>query len=215
MDTNKRYIFVSALLLVAALILVFLPRVKYSYELTPEELLLHVVENTQMVSTDYLAKQIIDGDPSIQLIDVRTPEEYAAFSLPGAINIPLADFMAKDEKGKYKWEGYLNQQARKNIFYSNGTVYANQAWLLCRRLDYENNFVLEGGLNYWMETIMRPTKPAQTDDKAVWNLYSFRKAAAAYFGGGTVTVANESSDKKPEIVIPKKKNTQTEEVGGC
>ena len=43
-----------------------------------------------------------------------------------------------------------------NVFYSNGSVYANEAWMITRQLGYENNFVLEGGLNYWFGNILSP-----------------------------------------------------------
>jgi sulfur-carrier protein adenylyltransferase/sulfurtransferase len=34
-----------------------------------------------------------------------------------------------------------------NIFYSNGTVTANEAWMVTRQLGIKKNFVFEGGLN--------------------------------------------------------------------
>ena len=43
-----------------------------------------------------------------------------------------------------------------NIFYSNGTITANEAWMVTRQLGYKNNFVLEGGLNYWFDAILNP-----------------------------------------------------------
>lgn len=35
------------------------------------------------------AKQELDADKSIILLDVRTPEEYAQGHIPGSVNIPL------------------------------------------------------------------------------------------------------------------------------
>ena len=42
-----------------------------------------------------------------------------------------------------QWKDYLNQDLRYNVFYSNSTVNANQAWMLTRQLGYQNNFVLQ------------------------------------------------------------------------
>ncbi|MCJ7821043.1 MAG: rhodanese-like domain-containing protein, partial [Bacteroidales bacterium] len=58
------------------------------FRLTADELLQEAGAGVQFVSPDVVADMLVQKDPSQQLIDVRTPEEYEAFSLPGAINIP-------------------------------------------------------------------------------------------------------------------------------
>ena len=68
------------------------------------------------MSPDEVADKIIKKDPSIQLIDVRNPNEFNKFSLPGAINIPLQDIIAE------KWTEILDQGSKMNIFYSNGSL---------------------------------------------------------------------------------------------
>ena len=211
---KKRYYFVSALLFLLAFILFLLPYKKNRYEISPEHLLLEITNNDRFFSTDDVAKFIISGDPSIQLIDVRSPEEFAKFSLPGAINIPLADLLKKDEEGDLEWEGYLNQDVKTNIFYSNGSIYANQAWMLCKRLGYPNNYVMKGGLNKWVETIMRPKMPLNSAPEDDWVKYEFRKAASIYFGGGSFAT-EESSAPKPKVTPVKKKKKKVEEEGGC
>ena len=45
----------------------------------------------ETIAPDTLAVKIAAGEP-IQLIDVRTPEEFAQGHLAGAINIPLGEF---------------------------------------------------------------------------------------------------------------------------
>ena len=34
---------------------------------------------------------LLDDDPTLELIDVREPDEFAAWSIPGAVNLPLGD----------------------------------------------------------------------------------------------------------------------------
>ncbi len=212
---KKRYYFISGLAILLGFILLFLPFKQNRNELSPENLLLKITNNDRFYTTDDVARLIISGDPSIQLIDVRSPEEYAKFRLPGAINIPLANILDKGEEGDLDWEGYLNQDIKTNIFYSNGSIYANQAWMLTERLNFPNNYLMKGGLNRWVETIMRPKKPLNSESVDNWKQYTFRKAASMYFGGGS-TVSSSSSDSNTAApVVKKKKKKKKSEEGGC
>ena len=150
------------------------------FQASADELLQEAGAGVQFISPDVIADMLVQKDPSLQLIDVRTPEEFDAFSMPGAINIPLSNLLADE------YTDILNQDARMNVFYSNGSVYANQAWMITRQLGYENNFVLEGGLNYWFGNILSAQAPAQTSPNEEFAKYDFRKSAAAALGGGGV-----------------------------
>ncbi|MCK7536091.1 MAG: rhodanese-like domain-containing protein [Marinilabiliales bacterium] len=58
------------------------------YKLTADELLAEVNTRTQYVTPETVADMIVNKDPSLRLIDVRSQDEFEKFSLPGAINIP-------------------------------------------------------------------------------------------------------------------------------
>ena len=210
---KKRYIFMAVVFIGLALLLVLLPEKHSSKELKPEQLLQEINDNTRYVSTDEVAKRLIYGDAYTVLIDVRNADEYKKFHLKGAVNIPLDSLFNKDKDGNYVNEDFLNQDIVTNIFYSNGTVYANQAWVLLRRLNYKNNYVMKGGLNKWIETVIRPPRPLQTASQTEFDLYNFRRAASMYFGGGTVS-SSPVDDNTPAPVI-KKKGVKKEEEGGC
>lgn len=153
---------------------------------------------------------IVAKDPALQLIDVRSKDEFEKFSLPGAINIPLTDLLSD------KYVDILNQDIKTNVFYANGTVAANEAWMLTRQLGYANNFVLEGGLNYWFEVIMNPGKPASTSPDEDFAKYDFRRSAGSALGGGGAVQAqagpSQAAGAKPAVTAgPKKKKV----AGGC
>jgi len=150
---------------------------------------------------------LVSMDPSLVLIDVRPETDYEKFHLPGAINIPLSSILETE------WTDYLNQDLRYNVFYSNGTVNANQAWMLCRQLGYENNYVLQGGLNYWAETIMNPDKPASTSPNEELAKYDFRKGAGQALGGGAVLEASDQAAPALPKIAPRPKKKRVE--GGC
>jgi hypothetical protein len=49
--------------------------------------------------------------------------------------------------------------------------------MITRQLGYTNNFVLEGGLNYWFDNILNPQKPSSTSPDEEFAKYDFRKSA--------------------------------------
>jgi len=178
------------------------------YKLTAQELLNEIRSGEQFMSSDYIADQLIGGDESIQIIDIRTPSEYEKYSLPGAINIPFSKIL-DDE-----WIDYLDQDIKTNVFYSNGSLKANEAWMILRQLGYENNYVLQGGLNYWAETILNPQNPGTSvaDDEIA--KYDLRKGASIVFGSSTSPITSTKVTKqKPKKIIKRKKKKRA--AGGC
>jgi len=190
-----------------------LPEPYNSKETKPENLLLEIIDNSRYISTDEIAQNLIDND-YILLVDVRTPEEFAAYRLPGSMNIPLSDLLAENEDGGLKWASVFNQTARKVVFYSNGSIYSGQAWLLARRINVKNIYVMQGGLNLWFETIINPTAPDQSASDADFARYNTRRAASMHFtGGGTPAEAGKSENAAPPVILNNTKPKQEE--GGC
>jgi sulfur-carrier protein adenylyltransferase/sulfurtransferase len=182
----------------------------HPYKLTATQLLDEVNTRTQFITPETVADMIVKKDPTLQLIDVRSQDEFEKFSLPGAINIPLTDLLSD------QYIEVFDQDVKMNVFYSNSTLTANEAWMLTRQLGYNNNFVLEGGLNYWFDAILNPQKPASTSSDEEFAKYDFRMGASQALGGGTVVAqpaqGNATAAPKPAIkAAPKKKKA----AGGC
>ncbi len=183
-------------------------RVKH-FRLTADELLQEAGAGVQFISPDVVADMLVQKDPSLRLIDVRTPEEYDAYSMPGAINIPLGNMLADE------YTDILHQDAYMNVFYSNGSVYANQAWMITRQLGYENNFVMEGGLNYWFGNILSPSAPSVTSPNEEFAKYDFRKSAAAALGGGGVISTENAPPSIQAVRPPVTSKAKKKPAGGC
>jgi len=177
--------------------------------LTPHELLQEAGAGMQFIAPDAVADLLVQKDPSLRLIDVRTPEEFDAFSLPGALNIPLSNLLADE------YTDILNQDAYVNVFYSNGSVYANQAWMITRQLGYDNNFVLEGGLNYWFGNILSPEAPSETSPNEEFAKYDFRKSAAAALDGGGVVTTDQAAPAVKAVKPPVTAKAKKKPSGGC
>ncbi len=183
-------------------------RVKH-FRLTADELLQEAGAGVQFVSPDVVADMLVQKDPSLRLIDVRTPEEFDGYHMEGAINIPLSSLLSDE------YTDILNQEAYMNVFYSNGSVYANQAWMITRQLGYENNFVLEGGLNYWFGNILSPEAPSQTNPNEEFAKYDFRKSAAAALGGGSIVATEGSGSAAKAVKPPVTAKAKKKPAGGC
>ncbi len=206
----KTRIIISIVFLGLGFILAAIPQnTTLKYKLTAEELLTEANNSVMFYSPDELAQLLIQKDPNIRLIDVRTPDEFDKYALPNAINIPLSDLLSET------YRDFLDQDVYQNILYSNGTTDAVKAWMILRQLGWENNYVLQGGLNYWAETILNPQAPPSTMASDEIARYDFRKGASQSLGGTSIESKEatvSSTAPKPMVKsAAKKKKAQ----GGC
>jgi len=145
---NARII-LSINLLVLALILLIVPMNKaLSGQLSPQELLNFSSANNTAASVDKVAQYIGNQASDIQFIDVRDKSEFVSSNLPGALNIPYAELTKKE------WQGYLQQEGKTIILYSNDNTISRLAQALLISQGYPNIQTLEGGLNEWFSKIM-------------------------------------------------------------
>jgi rhodanese-related sulfurtransferase len=136
---------------------------------------------------DRLAKEITQGDdhvsalrlaawirarkPGLRVIDVRSPREFADFSLPGAENIPL------DQLSRTRFA-----RGDTVVLYSEEGAHAGQAWMLLRMMGVANAYFIAGGLADWRDEVIAPNLPADASPEVV---KAFEPVAelSAYFGG--------------------------------
>ena len=96
-----------------------------------------------------LADRLMAGDHSVTVVDTRSPADYEAFHIRGAINIPLARLEAMI--GSIPGD-------RTVVLYSNGTTHAAQAWLMMRQWGRSNVLVLTDGiLGFWKYCLSPPS----------------------------------------------------------
>lgn len=201
---NKNYLFLALLMIALGAGLFVLPERHNYQQIKPEDLMWETVQPTRYVTVDQVAMMIIEGDPTLGLIDVRDVKEYNAFSLKNAINIPLDSLLSPN------YEDYLGIEDMNVVFYGNDDIKADQAWVIAHRLGYKNMYVMKGGLNSWIDCIIRPRKPDETASLNEFEDYEFRKGASIYFTGAKI----KTSDSKPSIkVVRRKKGSAV--AGGC
>lgn len=202
---NFRFI-LSIVFICLGLVAAMLPQRKNSsIELDAQQLLKEIQLQNHIISIDEMANALINNDPEYQLIDLRSEEEFKRFSLPGAINIPFEKLFDEESMP------YIDQIARKNVFYSNGTTLSGKAWILTRQRGIKNNYILKGGLNNWYATMIEPKAPAATLSEEDIHIYHARLGARQFFTGeGGVQSSESVQAKKP---VPRKKKAMV--AGGC
>ncbi|HBS85786.1 MAG: hypothetical protein A2W91_13205 [Bacteroidetes bacterium GWF2_38_335] len=202
----KARIILSAVILVFGALLAIIPaKTNNPYAPDAREILQEMKTESNMISVDDLSSYLINKDSSVFIVDVRTPKEYAEFTLPGAYNIPV------DSVTSETWSGFLNQKIKKVIFFSNGTQKASESWMLCRSIGYKNNYILKGGLNEWFHLIINPTPPKSTQDRTAMAIYRKRLGAKQFFTGAKVEAKTNSAGPVAPINSGKKKTVG----GGC
>ena len=130
------------------------------------------------VTAPELAAWIVEGRADYRLIDLRTEQEYAAYHIPTAENVPLTGLA-----------DYPLLRNEKIVLYSEGGIHSAQAWMLLRAQGYEAVYMVLGGLDAWKDEVLFPVLPADADAKA---RAQFERAAqvAKFFGGeGRIGVA--------------------------
>jgi rhodanese-related sulfurtransferase len=203
---SKRYIVLTIILIGGAFGLTQLPEKGPKSPISPEEMLLKANDQSRYLTTHFIAKRLIERDPSIFVIDVRMMDEFAAYNIPGSFNIPLEEILNED------WAAYIDQEGMDIVFYSTSDVFADQAWMLGTQKGYKNLYIMQGGLNEWFRTIIQPVAPAETAPTEAFELYSFERAACIYFGGTSAGAATVPVAKK-NVTVRKKEKKAAE--GGC
>lgn len=155
-----------------------------------KELAVMVQRETDHVTVDELADWIIKGKADYRLIDLRSPNEFEEYHIPGAENSSIATLPDV---------GFLRNE--KIVLYSEGGTHAAQAWFLLKALGYKNVYILKDGLAEWKDRILFPSlaENASTEENAA---FEKRKEMSKYFGGSP-QLGGTTASSAPQIVMPK------------
>ena len=100
-------------------------------------------------------RKLIDVDPAIQLVDVRSADEFASGHVPRATNIPLEQL-----------EGRLDDLGGRVVVLCRSGKRASMACDLLRA-HHDDLLLLEGGTQAWVEAGLPVTEPAR---RVRWSL---------------------------------------------
>jgi rhodanese-related sulfurtransferase len=146
MNTREKY---SVGLLSIGLILALLPLTSNrSFVIKPHKLLTEVLDEKAYFTVDQVAKFVVSEDSTVQIIDLRSSDEFMQLNIPGSVNVPYNELLTKEAGG------FLNNDNVRTIFYSNGDLESNYAMVISKGLNHNNIYAMKGGLNEWFNTIM-------------------------------------------------------------
>lgn len=173
MNTREKF---SIGLLCLGLILALLPlSANRSFVVRPQRLLSEVLNENTYFTVDQVARFVVSEDKTVQIIDLRTPEEFRSMNIPGSINIPYSTLLDNDP-GKF-----LNTGTVRNIFYSNGDFDSNSALAITMGLNFKNVFVMKGGLNEWFNSVMNSSFTGEKISARENSLFETRTLAKNLF----------------------------------
>ncbi|RPI06841.1 MAG: hypothetical protein EHM64_01450 [Ignavibacteriae bacterium] len=149
---------------------------------------------------DELAFRIVDREPNIQIIDVRTPESYARMALPASNNIQVRDFFSKE------WASAFSRRHVRKVIVGENDAQERSSYLLLQELGYENLAILQGGFEAFNKTILTSSVPVSTGGRWEADVIKFRNDARARISKMIV-----DSKQQGQKIVRKEKKIQ----GGC
>lgn len=152
------------------------------------------------VPADRLANDIVNNFYSLNLIDVRTPEEFEAWHLPLAINIPFDQMLERQNIPIF------NQQLRTNIFYADDDTLVRMACLKAKFAGNSDNMILRESAMEFKKLFFEADTLAPGADKSLLNIWNFRTDAARRMLEMETAMKARTAPVKREVVTVR---------GGC
>jgi rhodanese-related sulfurtransferase len=202
METRKKF---SALLIILGILLALLPLSgNRSFNVKPAILLPEVLDEEVSFTVDQVAEFLVREDSTVQLIDLRLPDESKKMTMPGAVNIPWQDFIKKDP------EIFLSDKTIKYVFFSNDDIESSYALVFARGLGYRNTFMIKGGVTEWVKTIVEARFTGDRITARENALFETRRRAGEMF-----TELNSLPDSLKNRFLESKKFSAKKLDGGC
>ena len=161
---------------VAALIVFIMPAAPggAGAAISEQKLLESVESAADHIEPEELADAIMQGEDNLVVVDVRPPNEYAAFRIRGAVNVPLSGLIE-----------YLTPRKNQGrvVLYSNGMTHPAQARDALARMGFQNVFMLTDGLQGFTDRCLKPVS-LRSEPLSQAQAARVRAWRAFFLGGG-------------------------------
>ncbi|WP_423126811.1 YeeE/YedE thiosulfate transporter family protein [Gaoshiqia sp. Z1-71] len=148
------------------------------------------------ITADKLADEIVNHYYELNVIDVRSPEEYEVYHLPMAINIPFEELTDR------KWAHLFKQKMKTNIFYADSDTLVKMSCLKARFVGKSRNLILRESAHEFHQLFYEPALPEMTTaSKQEINEYHFRNKAARDMDALTEALKNIGKPVTMEVKV--------------
>ena len=154
----------------------------------------------ERMTADELAFRIVDHEPRLKIVDVRSQTAFASSALPGSVNFALPDLLGKEAAST------LSQRHVKKLIVGASEEQERAAYFLLKKQGFENLAILEGGMPAFNGTILAPVSFVSTGSRWDGDVRRFREGARTEILK-QMQAAKAGGAKKPKVV----KKVQ----GGC
>jgi len=192
---KRRYALAMALPVVVILLLMMLPNKQEIIQNRIAEAKRQQKCVFHEIDADNLAYQIVNHYYDINVIDVRSPEEYEKFHIPMAINIPFENLMDR------QWEDIFKQTIKKNIFYADSDTLVRMSCLKARFIGESENLILKESATAFRDLYYSLEMPEPEDSKQAHELYFFRANHAEKMLDLKKALENIGKPVKKEVIV--------------
>jgi rhodanese-related sulfurtransferase/uncharacterized membrane protein YedE/YeeE len=211
MTKRPSYVVPAFLLACSLVVFLFLPAERSSAysETGPGALLQEWQSENHLVDPAKAVYDIIHGNDQAIFIDLRAPEQYQRFTLPGAVNIHPGEILNPS------WRRFFRNDPRQKILIGDGTSLAALTWTALRRRGYEKVYMLDGGLNGMFDMLFTEREDQRPHgENGYMNAFSerFIREARQFFLEGGAIRAQEAKPVPARTLI---EITAPDIAGGC
>ena len=113
------------------------------YVISANDALTAYLNKDDIYASEKIANILLcEKSETYQLVDIRTPHEFAINHLSNAINIPFKDILDTE------YYDMLNQDKKINVLYCNDGHQALEAYMMLKQLNFKNVKVALGGFDF-------------------------------------------------------------------
>ena len=175
----------------------------FDFQINAKEFLTESKELSKNMSPIDAAESILEKKSNVVFVDVRNEDMFNTFHLENAVNIPIHKILNEESIEFYKSDV-------KKVFYCNNGILANQVWMLLTQFGIKNIFVLQGGLDYFSNNIIKKYSPKGTAYNDEILLYDYSKMMQT-----SGSQESSSSSSKISVSVKSEGKNKNSVQGGC
>ncbi|WP_372947454.1 YeeE/YedE thiosulfate transporter family protein [Mariniphaga sp.] len=197
---RNRYALAAASVFVVLAVVAFLPGKQDIINMRIAEAKRQQICVFKEIPADKLADEIVNHYYALNIIDVRSPEEFEKFHLPMAINIPFENMMER------QYEPLFRQRIKTNVFYADGDTLVRMACLKAKYIGNSENLIMRESAGEFQKMFYLAKAPPPEAPKNELQAYVFRTESARKMDNLVEALKNIGAPVKREVVQVK---------GGC